>query len=247
MPSALPPPAVATPAPGPTPVPAHASAERQAIEAAVERLLGEGGAALEAQSFDTAIARYDEALRLDPKNALARMGRVTALSAKSSRAAAPAPARAGFVAGRTAAESAETRPDKALASAFEDTQGIEITRDTQPAQMPGRIEFRTQPASVGPGEAYTLEVRFVNAGRAAIEVQGLVVTTTVNGRRASGSVAPLVSTVAPGQSAAVLTLSDSLRADLESWSLEVVLRTSRGEGYRNRLVWSATGAADPPR
>jgi hypothetical protein len=243
-PAASPTAGVATPAP---PVPTPVVPQTQAIEAAVERLIAEGGAALEAQSYDTAIARYDEALRLDPKNALARMGRVTAVSAKSSRAAAPLPARAGFVAERTAAESVETRPDKALASAFEDAQGIEITRDTQPAQLPGRIEFRTQPASVGPGEAYKLEVRFVNAGRAAIEVQGLVVTTTVNGRRASGPVAPLVSTVAPGQSAAVLTLSDSLRADLESWSLEVVLHTSRGEGYRNRLVWSATGAAEPPR
>jgi len=40
----------------------------------------------------------------------------------------------------------------------------------------------------------------------------------------------------------VLSLSDTLRPDLESWSLEVVLRTSRGEAYRNRLDWSATGA-----
>jgi len=39
----------------------------------------------------------------------------------------------------------------------------------------------------------------------------------------------------------VLSLSDMLRPDLESWSLEVVLRTSRGETYRNRLDWSATG------
>jgi hypothetical protein len=37
------------------------------------------------------------------------------------------------------------------------------------------------------------------------------------------------------------------RAGSDSWSIEVVLRTSRGEGYRNRLVWTATGAPDAIR
>jgi hypothetical protein len=195
-----------------------------------------------AQDFDTAIARYEGALALDPRNAVARMSRAAAVSAKASRAAAPPPAaKAGFVPGRTVAESAETRPD-ALAGAFEDSPGIVVTRDTQAAQMPGRIEFRTDPASVGPGEAYKLEVRFVNAGRAPIEIREMLVTTRVNGGRASGPVAPSVSTVAPGQGAPVLSLSERLPLDLESWSLEVVLRTSRGEAYRNRLDWSATGA-----
>ncbi|MFI4945855.1 MAG: protein kinase [Burkholderiales bacterium] len=222
--------------------PVPRSAEATALEARIEQLLVEGEAALEAQGFDTAIERYESALALDPRNALARMGRASAVSAKASRAAAaPPPARAGFVSGQTVAESAETRPD-ALAGAFEDSPGIVVTRDTQPAQMPGRIEFRTDPASVGPGEAYKLEVRFVNAGRAPIEIREMVVTTTVNGGRAKGPVAPSVSTVAPGQGALVLSLSDRLRPDLESWSIEIVLRTSRGEAYRNRLDWSATGA-----
>jgi hypothetical protein len=115
-----------------------------------------------------------------------------------------------------------------------------------PALLPGRIEFRTEASSVGPGRAYELEVRFVNAGRAPIQIREMVVTTTVNGRRASGSVAPSVSTVAAGQDATLLRLSDTLRQDLESWSLEVLLRTSRGERYRNRLDWSATSVAARP-
>ena len=40
----------------------------------------------------------------------------------------------------------------------------------------------------------------------------------------------------------VLSLSDTLREDLRSWSLEVELRTTRGETYRNRLVWSHSTA-----
>jgi hypothetical protein len=43
----------------------------------------------------------------------------------------------------------------------------------------------------------------------------------------------------------VLSLNDTLREDLRSWSLEVTLRTRRGETYRNRLVW--TPAATPAR
>ena len=107
-------------------------------------------AAFVAQDLDTAIGRYEAALALDPRNAVARMSRAAAVSAKASRAAAPPPApKAGFVPGRTVAESAETRPD-ALAGAFEDSPGIAVTRETQAAQMPGRIEFRTDPASVAP-------------------------------------------------------------------------------------------------
>ena len=217
-------------------------------DAALERLLTEGERALEAQSFDTAIARYDEALKLDPRNALARMGRTTAVSARVARApAVPVPAKASFVAERTVAESVETRPDSSLASAFEESPGIPVTRDTQPALLPGRIEFKTEPATVGPGEQYKLEVRFVNTGAAPIEIKDMLVTTTVNERKSGGPVPPSVSTVAPGQGAAVLSVSDTLREDLRSWSIEIVLRTSRGEGYRNRLVWTAAAAPDAVR
>ena len=178
------PPAVETPPPPrrTEAEPARPSTEAAALEARVERLLAEGEAAFVAQDLDTAIGRYEAALALDPRNAVARMSRAAAVSAKASRAAAPPPAaKAGFVPGRTVAESAETRPD-ALAGAFEDSPGIEVTRDTQPAQMPGRIEFRTDPASVGPGGDYKLEVRFVNAGRAPIEIREMLVTTTVERR-----------------------------------------------------------------
>jgi serine/threonine-protein kinase len=211
---------------------------RPPADGRVERLLADGDSALEAQNFDTAIARYDEVLKLDSRNAIARMGRATAVNAKVSRAAAVrVPAGHSFVAGQTVAESPETRPDTALASSFEESPQVKVTRDTQAAVLPGRLEFKTEPEAVKPGEPYTLEIRFVNTGTAPIEIKDLVVTTTVNGRRATGPVTPTVSTVAPGQGAALLSLPDRLREDLRSWSLEVSLRTSRGETYRNQLVW----------
>ena len=234
---ASPPSTLPMPAPAAAGVPVDAETAAQA--ARVEKLLADADGALEAQSFDVAIARYDDVLRLDPKSSLARMGRATAVSARAVRAATPPPpAKPSFVPGRTVAESAETRPDKALSAGFEDSPGVAVTRDTQPALLPGRIDFRTDPASVGPGDRYKLEIRFVNNGAAPILIQGMLVTTTVNERKASGAVPPAVSTVAPGQGAALLSLSDTLRADARSWSLEVVVHTSRGEVYRNRLVWT---------
>ena len=224
-------------APGALPPPAG--------DARVDRLLAEAERALEAESFDAAIARYDEVLAIEARNAVARMGRTAAVSAKVARAPARPPAVRSFVAEKTRAESAETRPDAALASAFEEAPGIAVTRDSQAATLPGRIEFKTDPEAVRPGERYKLEVRFVNAGTAPIGIAGMVVSTTVNGRNAGGPVTPSVSTVAPGQTAPVLSLSDALREDLESWELEVQVRTTRGETYRNRLAWTDPDARKP--
>jgi predicted Ser/Thr protein kinase len=221
------------------------AASPPAGDARVDRLLAEAERALEAESFDAAIARYDEVLAVDARNAVARMGRTAAVSAKVARAPARAPAVRSFVAEKTRAESAETRPDTALASAFEEAPGIAVTRDSQTAALPGRIEFKTDPEAVRAGEKYKLEVRFANTGTAPIGIAAMLVTTTVNGRNAGGPVAPSVSTVAPGQTAPVLSLSDTLREDLKSWSLEVQVRTTRGETYRNRLAWSDPDALKP--
>ena len=226
----VPTPVPAAPAPVVGPGVQTADAARASVDARVDRLLSEADAALETQSFDQAIGRYDEALRLDPRNAVAR-----------GPAARPAPTRS-FAAGKTVAESAETRADGALASAFEASGEIAVTRDTQAAVLPGRIEFRTEPEVVRPGDRYKLEIRFVNAGGAPIEIKEMVVTNSVNGKNAGGPVAPSVSTVAPGQGATLLSLSDTLKDELKSWSLDVKVRTGRGESYKNRLVWSGPEA-----
>ncbi len=249
---ASPPAATATPPQAAAPTPAPTAAVRRAtarpepsppvrvdarVDAGVDRLLAEADKALEAENFDVAIARYDDVLDLDTRNAAARLGRTAAISAKVTRPPAPA-AQRSFTAGRTRAESAETRPDTAFASGFEENPGVAVTRDTQAATLPGRIEFKTEPEAVRPGERFRLEVRLANAGNAPIEIAELFITTKVNGRNVGGAVAPRASTVAPGQTAPLLSLSDALREDLKTWSLEVQLRTTRGETYRNQLVWA---------
>ena len=244
-------PSAARPQPpqGTRPVPpAQAELRASTVDDRADRLLSEGDAALEAQDFDLAIARYDELLKLDPRNALARMGRLTAVNARLVRAPAAAAATGrSFLSGRTVAESAETRPDTSLSSAFEDTPGIAVSRDTQAAALPGRIAFRTQPESVRAGEPFRLEVRFANTGAAPIEIREMLVTRTVDGGKSTGPVSPSASTVAPGQVASILSLPDALKEDVKNWSFEVRIRTSRGESYRNRLAWSAGETASTGR
>ena len=233
-----PPTPAASPAPARSEGPVAGARGEPPVDALVDRLLAEADAALEAQDFDAAIARYDEILRLDPRNAVARMGRTGAITAKVARAPAPRAAARSFTAGKTVAESAETRADSSLASAFDNSTGIEVSRDSQAAALPGRIEFRTEPEVVRPGERYKLEVRFVNAGASPIAIREMVVTSVVDGRNAGGPVPPAATTVAPGQGATLLSITDTLREGLKSWALEVRVRTTRGEIYRNRLAWT---------
>jgi hypothetical protein len=186
---------------------------------------------------------YDEALQLDPDNTIARMGRATAVNARVTAralgAAVPAPMAPGrrFVAGRTRSDSAERREaDKSLSEAF-DTTGMEVTRDTQAAALPGRIEFKAEPESVKAGERYSVSVYLLNPGRAPIEVSSVLVTTTVNDRKASGPVPHQTRVVAPGQRGLLLAVSDHWADGVAQWSLEVVVRTTSGAVYRAELAW----------
>ncbi len=225
-------------APGETPE-GGAGQQRQ-VDARVEALLADAGTALEAQRFDDAIALYDQVLKLDPRHQMARIGRATAVNARSAAASPPrAAAERGrsFVAGRTVASVADAGPERALSEAFESSPGIVVREDTAPAQPAGRLEFEGRPATLGPGERYTLNVYFDNPARAPIEIREVVVTNTVNGRKASGPVTPLTRTVAPEQRALLLSLSDFLAANTETWSLEVLARTAGGETYRNQVTW----------
>jgi hypothetical protein len=78
----------------------------------------------------------------------------------------------------------------------------------------------------------------LNEGSAPIQIKDMVVTTTVNGRKTSGPVPPQVKDVAPQQKAMLLSLSGNVwKEDTSSWSMEVTVRTLRGESYKNQVTW----------
>lgn len=88
-----------------------------------------------------------------------------------------------------------------------------------------------------PGAPYTIRILFANPGAAPIEIEEMIVTTTINGRRSVGGLPPQTRSIGPKQQALLRSLSDMWRGDVKSWSLEVAVRTSRGETYRSELNW----------
>jgi tetratricopeptide (TPR) repeat protein len=214
---------------------------QQQAAAAVNGLLAKADDALATQKYDTAINLYDEVLKADPQNQRATLGRTSAVGARAlSQAAAqggthPALGRS-FVAGKTVAQSAETRQGNAP-EGFEESAGVTVKKGTQPADLPGKINFDFSPSVPKPGEKYTASISLVNEGLAPIELRDMIVTTTVNGRRSQGPVPPLTKDVAPKQKALLLSLPDLWKEDTTSWAMEIVVHTTRGETYKNQVTW----------
>jgi tetratricopeptide (TPR) repeat protein len=222
----------------------EAQAQKEQAAGQVNALLSQAETALAGQKYDTAIEGFDKALALDPQNARALQGRSGAIAARAiaqaaqgqaAGAATRAPGRA-FVAGRTTPHSAETRA-QAVPDGFAETPGVEVKRGSQAAELPGKILFQVEPEAVTPGAAYKVRIFLLNEGNASIQIRDMVLGTQVNGRTARAPVPPLAREVAPRQKALLREVSDVWKEEVSSWSMEVLLRTVRGEAYENRLTW----------
>jgi serine/threonine protein kinase len=215
--------------------------KNRAQQQAVNGLLAKADDALAAQKYDAAINLYDDVLKADPQNQRATLGKTSAVGA---RALTQAAAQGGthtalgrsFVAGKTVAQSAETRQGNAP-EGFEESAGVTVKKGTQPADLPGKINFEFSPAVPKPGEKYTASISLVNEGLAPIQLRDMIVTTTVNGKRSQGPVPPLTKDVAPKQKALLLSLPDLWKEDTTSWTMEIVVHTTRGETYKNQVSW----------
>jgi hypothetical protein len=212
---------------------------RAAIAAELNGLLQRAEGSLEGRKDADAIALSDPALQRDPGNARATQGRTAAVAAKAMADAAVGSgtaARSGksFVLGRTVAQ-AKKQAD--VPPGFTSTEGVEA-QATQQAATPGRLEIRVKPGQIKAGDQYTAEIEMVNEGSAPIQLQDMIVTTTVNGRRQQGPIAPQVSEVAPRQTAMLFQLAGNYwRDDTEQWSMQVMVRTADGASYRNVVEW----------
>jgi tRNA A-37 threonylcarbamoyl transferase component Bud32/tetratricopeptide (TPR) repeat protein len=216
--------------------------ERQSrLAAQLNGFLGQAESALAAQKYDAAIGLYDEALKLDPGNQRAISGKSTAIQARvlaqagASGAARPAGGRA-FVASKTSAQSIEGRGGS-VPEGFEDSPGVNVRKGTQAAELPGKINFDIDPDAVKPGERYSVKVYLVNEGLAPIQIRDMLVTTKINGKGVSGPVPPQTRDVAPGQRALLMNTTELWKEETASWSMEVAVRTARGERYTNQVVW----------
>jgi hypothetical protein len=192
---------------------------------------------LAADNYDAAIAAYDEVLKLEPANLPALIGRTGAISARAITKAADVRPAAGrrFRPGTTAASGPGT-PVGSVPLDAEETAPAGRT-GTPGTRLPGKIKFDFSPAAPRAGQRYDVRVSLTNEGGEPIGIAGVLATTTINGRRLQGPVPSLTKAVAPGQSALVFQVSESWKDETTSWSMEVVLRTTTSETYRNSLTW----------
>jgi tetratricopeptide (TPR) repeat protein len=218
--------------------------ERQARTAAqLSGVLGQAETALASEKYDAAIGFYDEALKLDPSSQRAISGRSTAIQARVLAQAAASGGGGGrqtavraFVASKTTAQSTETRTGN-VPEGFEDSPGVTVKKGTQAADLPGKINFDIRPDTVKAGEPYSVKVYLVNEGLAPIAIRDMVVTTKINGKGVTGPVPPQARDVAPGQRALLMNTTETWREETSSWSMEVAVRTARGERYTNQVEW----------
>jgi tetratricopeptide (TPR) repeat protein len=221
---------------------AQTAAAAQQTATQVAGLLNQADAALQSGQYDTAIKLYDDAIKLDPQNQRAGQSRTFAITTRNVAEKGPSgggAAKAGksFVVGRTQATSGEEKGGNVPAG-FEDSAGVVVKKGTQAAELPGKINFDFTPGTAKPGERFTANIVLLNEGSAPIQIQSLVVTTTINGRRAGGvPVTPLAKDVAPQQKTTIYIVSDSWKEDWASWTMEVTVRTVRNETYKNSVKW----------
>jgi hypothetical protein len=140
-----------------------------------------------------------------------------------------------FTSGKTEAKGTE----QGGLAGFEDSAGVDVKKGTQAAELPGKIVFEASPAAPKPGERFKVSVFLSNEGSQAIQLAALTVATVLDGKRQKGDVPLSVTTVAPGQRAPVFqTPGEQVwKEGTQSWTMEIVLRTAKGETYRNALSW----------
>jgi serine/threonine protein kinase len=233
MPAATLPPATLPPATQPTRPPVTQAPRTAQLNA----LFARADDALLARNYDAAIAAYDEALSLDAQNAQARQGRSNAIQARTLATAAVVPTGRAFVSGKTKATSAETKAAAAGPEGFETGGEVAVKSGTQVALLPGKVVFDVDPERVKPGDSYKIRIYLSNEGNAPIQVQGLSIATTINGKSVRGPVPPLAKDVAPRQRALLREVSDLWKEETSAWSMEATVRTTRGEVYSNQVTW----------
>jgi serine/threonine-protein kinase len=211
---------------------------QSARTAQVNAALNQGATALQSKQYEAAIAAYEQALAIDPGNTAAVQGRQAAIGAKAiadAAASGPRPGGKSFVAGRTEAKGSE----QGGLVGFEDSAGVEVKKGTQAADLPGKVVFDAVPPAPKPGERFRVSVFLSNEGSQAIQLATMQITTTTDGRPQRGAVPPATTTVAPGQRGLVFQTPGEMlwREGTQSWTMEIVLKTTKGETYRNTLSW----------
>lgn len=100
-----------------------------------------------------------------------------------------------------------------------------------------RLDFEVSPPRVRPGVPYAVKVYLLNQGKRPIALKAMSMAMSVNGRGTSAGASPRTQQVAPGERAFLHEARQAWRANVVTWSLEVVVTAGSGDTYKNQLVW----------
>jgi hypothetical protein len=210
------------PEPHAPPVSTPAAPEEPAT-AALPGLLAQAEAAASEKKWEAAVSLYDQALGLDPQNAAASAGRLSALAARDL-------AGRKFVAARTTAET--TGAGRGL-SGF-DTEDVNVKKAPRDSAA---IEFDTTPPSPRPGEPYSVRVYLANLGNKPLKIAAITLVVAANAERTGSSVPARIKEVDRGERTLIHEVTGAWRDGTSSWSLTVTVLTQRGDTFRNNLAW----------
>jgi eukaryotic-like serine/threonine-protein kinase len=214
--------------------------EQQQRDARINTMLSKADAALQNQDYPGAITTYQQVIEMDPMNARALNGKSVSVQAqalaleRTKTTSSVAPAKS-FSSGKTIAQSPETS-ESSTPTGFA-AGSVAVNPASQPAALPGKVLFDVEPKQVKTGEKYTVSIFLLNEGSAPIEIRGLAVTTTINGLNSSGAVQSQVKDVAPHDKALLISVPGHWKDETATWSMDVIVRTTRGETYRNQVTW----------
>ena len=226
------------------------AAQQQAQQASAVKaaqladLLNKADGALSEQKYDASISLFDSVLGIDPTNQRAILGKSSAVQARAvsqAVAAGGSGSRGGagkaFVIGKTVASAADAASGS-VPPGFEESAGVGVKKGSQAAELPGKVSFEVEPGNVKPGDSYAVKISLQNEGGAPISIKDMTLTTTINGRKITGPVQPQTKDVAPQQKALIYNLAGNIwKEDTSSWTMEVAVRTIRGETYKNQVTW----------
>jgi hypothetical protein len=107
-------------------------------------------------------------------------------------------------------------------------------RTRRPPRFVGRMEFEVLPGSVRPGEPFVVRVLLVNEGRKDVRLEGVEITTILDGHRQTAP-ARLLQREVPARGRTLVAEYSSVWAVSPSWSLEAVASVQGDETVRSRL------------
>jgi hypothetical protein len=187
----------------------------------VPRLIEEAQAAVIARDFPRASQILDEALRLDPGNAAAA-ARKTEVEIRRTSLARKFSYGATSVIGGKAAKGP---------TGFDLGGGGAVKTD-----LAAQIRCTTTPTSVEVGMRHSERCSIVNIGTKAFRIESVVVNEVLDGAKSAGAgVAPRTDIVP--QSDAVIAERIGVWNARTQWSIELVVKTTKGESFRAAYSW----------